>query len=37
MALMTEISEGYEDKEVLQTVRDLGVQEIHSKDIELGA
>ncbi|HET6403888.1 MAG TPA: DNA-directed RNA polymerase subunit B'' [Candidatus Thermoplasmatota archaeon] len=36
MALMTEISEGYDDKEVLQTVRDLGVQEIHSKDIELG-
>jgi hypothetical protein len=37
MALMTEISEGFEDREVLQTVRDLGVQEIHSRDIELGA
>src|SRR5687767_790579 len=36
MALMTEISEGYEDREVLQTVRDLGVQEIHSRDIDLG-
>jgi DNA-directed RNA polymerase beta subunit len=36
MALMTEISEGYDEKEVLQMVRDLGVQEIHSKPIELG-
>ncbi|HVL87478.1 MAG TPA: hypothetical protein VM681_05680, partial [Candidatus Thermoplasmatota archaeon] len=31
MALMTEISEGYEDHEVKQVVRDLGVAEIHGR------
>lgn len=31
MALMMEISEGYDEREIIQVVRDLGVQEIHSK------
>jgi DNA-directed RNA polymerase beta subunit len=31
MALLMEISEGYDEREIIQVVRDLGVQEIHSK------
>ncbi len=36
MALMTEISEGHGEEEVLQTVRELGVKEIHGRDLEIG-
>jgi hypothetical protein len=31
MALMTEISEGYDVHEVMQVVKDFGTREIHSK------
>jgi DNA-directed RNA polymerase subunit B len=31
MALLMEISEGYDEREIIQVVRDLGVQEIHAR------